>query len=1676
MKRMRFLSLLLVAVLLLGMLPTALAADPTASLYDLRVNDLEEPLGLDDPTPTFSWKMASEAVGAAQTAYRITVSDKEASVWDSGKIQSGLSTGIVYEGAALQAETAYSWQVTVWDQDGKEVKSDVSTFEMGILDSTQWGDTIQWISASEKPENTHYTVEADIHASTNAVSLIFGMRDNSHFYMPQLRADADGAYFKPHSYAGGWKNELVNLTKDHGIALETFKTTPVHMLIDVTTSTITTFINGKQVHSWAVNPSVPVNGIGQLGIRCTGTDVGYMDNIVITDYTYNEAGTVAVSYDFEDGVNPFGYGTITDGRLVVTGNNTTVLKFDTNEYTRDVEKQEGTSSFRKDFETGKDIVSARLYATALGTYDAFINGERVGRLQEDGSVVYDELKPGSTEAQKRKLYYTYDVTHMLEAGEVNTLSAWVTGGWWIGRIVSRAGGDEHAFAAKLVVSYADGTQDVIVTDTTWEGAFAGPMVYGDIYNGETYDATQSTDWMLPGYEGWGKVHKNTEFTGTVNAHSGPAAIIRSDLERKPQEMYVYSEVTGAASGQYGKVVIDRTYEDGDEITLNPGETLIVDLGQNHSGWEQFVVSGERGSTLKVRHAEILNDDNGKTSRRMDGPEGSIVTFYLRTALTTTSYTLSGKGQESYHPTMTYYGYRYLEFTANKPVTIHSIRSQVLTNVNEDSGSIVTANEKVNRLISNARWGQYSNYVSVPTDCPQRDERYGWLADTQVFATTGAYYSTDTKAFLQKWMQDVRDCQLADGRYQSVAPAGGEYGNNYGRLGWADAGVVVPYNMYVMTGDVSIIEENYASMQLYVDTYLATTNKKGADPGYGDWMAPGDNNDTTVKAICGVAYYAWDALMMAEMAEAIGKSEDAARYLALYETEKAYFIEQFVQADGTLISKRQTPQLFALYLDLLPDEASREAVKADLVAAIEGNGTKLSTGFLGTPILLKVLTEEGLNELAYQLLLQEDNPSWLYSVNNGATTTWERWDSYTRESGFSSSNRSLNHYAYGSVAEWMFSHMAGIGNDPAVPGFKRIRIAPNPDQLIGHVSAVYDSAYGEIRSAWAYENGKLTYTITIPANTTAQLRLPVEQPDTMTYTEEGLTFVELDGSVAVFEAVAGTYTVQTAVTENCYLTLTAGDTDNIPATVTVDGEVRFLPVKLKVTAGQELTLSAASANHVDYTADGWTDSQGNVLSETGELTYTVSGDDELTADFAWTGRRNLAVGAAVSGSQVNDTWKTANLTDGCYNHTQGPAGWSSRNTGKTVFDTPEAVTIDLGTVMAVDRFQIYPRTDTVAAGEPLCFPVDYTIEVSEDGAQWTTVFTETEGAARTWCPAVIQLEQAVDASMIRLTVNAVNQGDDKGNVYVQLAEFGVYNTTDTTKKYVTIDTDFNLPATVFVDGEAQKLPATLAVKAGTELTLSAAATNDVDYSVAAWMDSEGNVCSEADAFVLTVEDDVDLTVSFVKDGPENLAVGAAVTAGQVNDTWKTANLTDGKYTHLDGTNGWSSANAGKTAQLTTPVEVTIDLGKVTAFDRFHIYPRTDGFLNGQTMCFPVSYTISVSEDGSDWEQVYAVENGEVGYWRPVVIELGKTVEGKLIRMHVTAINTIDNVGNAYVQIAEFGVYHVNNPYDVNGDGVVNQLDMTRAQRFFGTNTPKADINGDGTVNIADLILIMMNFYF
>ncbi len=796
-----------------------------------------------------------------------------------------------------------------------------------------------------------------------------------------------------------------------------------------------------------------------------------------------------------------------------------------------IEDQGGVALFRRRF-TVHSVKKAILSSTALGVYELFCNGHRVGYRDPEGNTVYDEMKPGWTEYRKRVLYFTYDLTPYLQEGE-NILICAVAPGWYDGRICYKRYGETHvSFLATLYLTDAEGTRQ-IATDPSWEGAWGGAVRASDIWDGERYDARFPSPCALSrGDTGimWREIVTET-YPIAVTPHIGPTVMVRQGLTRHPETTVIYHGTEDNGT-DYGRIHVVRrlAYPYADTFSLGRGETAVIDVGQNMVGVPDFRIKGDAGVTVLVRFGEMLND-SGSAERGNDNPEGSVYTVNYRSAKAKLMYTLRGDPLgESYRPLFTFYGFRYLEITADGDITLSALTCPVIGSATRETGHIETSDPRVNRLISNILWGQRGNYLSVPTDCPQRDERLGWTGDTQAFCGTAAY-NADVSGFFHKWMQDARDSQDPSGMYPdviphvSVVPMGG--------AAWSDAGIIVPYTVWRMYGDVPLIEEHYDSMECYM-AWLATTNHRGANLHYGDWLA----YEPTDKSLISVSYYAIDALYMEAMCRALGKEDRARHFAEVFDAQKAHFQSTYCNEAGALLPEHRTQcgYLMGLWANLF-SEAYRPHAIAALKQKIIDNGYRLSTGFVGSCILCRVLAECGENDLAYSLLLQREDPSWLYSVDQGATTIWERWNSYTKARGFGDvSMNSFNHYAYGAVGEWMYRHMAGIETTQKAPGFAHPLLCPKPDtrapedipagqHRLTWVKASFDAPVGKITSHWDTSHG-FVYTCTVPV--AATLHLPV-LTDMQTYTVNGETasFASsprtADGRAVILSLAPGTYT-------------------------------------------------------------------------------------------------------------------------------------------------------------------------------------------------------------------------------------------------------------------------------------------------------------------------------------------------------------------------------------------------------------------------------------------------------------------------------------------------------------------------------------------------------------------------
>ena len=748
---------------------------------------------------------------------------------------------------------------------------------------------------------------------------------------------------------------------------------------------------------------------------------------------------------------------------------------------------------RRAFTLDAPIAHARLDITALGVYETCINGRRVGDAH---------LAPGWTDYPTRVRYQSFDVTEMLREG-ANAICAEVGPGWFAGHAglfgAYQFYGESPALLAQLEITYTDGHSERIVSDTTWK-RHPGPRLMADLLKGEWYDARREIPrWNEPTFDDSAWVSATTR-EESRNLEPQVSEPIRN-IEELP-----------------ALVVTEPT----------PG-AFVFDLGQNMVGVVRFRVDQPAGTRLTIRHGEMIN------------PDGTLYTANLRAADSIDIYTCSGaRGGESFQPAFTFHGFRYVEITGFAPGTRPDpsmVTGVVLSSDMPHAGEFECSDERLNQLQQNIVWGMRGNYLDIPTDCPQRDERMGWMADTQVFVPT-ASMNADIAAFFTKWMVDVLDAQREDGAHSDVAPA--MKGLNYGTPAWGDAGVIVPWAIYESYGDQRMLERSIDSMIAWVNwceqnsTDLIRDKARGND--YGDWLSI---DADTPKDLIGTAYFAHATDLTARALRVLGRDAEAARHEALFQRIRAAFNARYVHADGTIHGDTQCAYTIAIAFQLLDIEAQNKAAER-LVADIQRRGNRITTGFVGVSHLLDVLTKIGRDDVACALLLQDEFPSWLFSVKHGATTIWERWNGWTPETGPHPdiSMNSFNHYALGSCGSWMFTRLGGLETTGRDPAYSKLFIQPVIREAaragITHASATHDSIRGRIACAWRVDGARTTLDVTIPANTTAIVVMPLgprgingaRELATPVADIDGLLDMIADDTVVVLELGSGDYAFTT----------------------------------------------------------------------------------------------------------------------------------------------------------------------------------------------------------------------------------------------------------------------------------------------------------------------------------------------------------------------------------------------------------------------------------------------------------------------------------------------------------------------------------------------------------------------
>jgi len=713
-----------------------------------------------------------------------------------------------------------------------------------------------------------------------------------------------------------------------------------------------------------------------------------------------------------------------------------------------------TPLFRKEFKAAKKIQSATAYVTAHGMYEGYINGKRIGDFY---------LTPGWTSYNKRLQYQTYNVTNLLSQGS-NVIAMGLGNGWYRGYLAwagnKNSYGRDIALLFQLDIVYADGTRELIVSDDSWKST-TGSITNAEIYNGETIDARkQKTGWRTAGYD-------DKSWSG-VKVSDYNKSILIATINEPVKKHETFTPV---------------------KIFTTPKGEKVIDFGQNLVGWVMIKAKGNAGDTITISHAEVLDK------------YGNFYTDNLRAAKAQAKYILRGEGEEFFEPHFTFFGFRYIKvdgYTGElKPENFTAV---ALYSDMKPTGTFTSSNSLINQLQHNIQWGQRGNFLDVPTDCPQRDERLGWTGDAQAFSRT-ASFNFGVNNFFAKWLRDVEADQQPGGSVPFVIP--NVLGPGAGAAtGWADVATIIPWNMYLAYGDKKILENQYNSMASWVG-YMEKASKNylwNTGFHFGDWLfyRPFDDNDgrsaVTDKYMIAQCFFANSVQIMINTAKVLGKNDDVAKYAALIKNLKEAYVKEYLTPNGRLVSSTQTAYVLALNFDMLPENLRQQAVDK-LVENIKSYNNHLTTGFLGTPYLCHVLNRFGKTDVAFTLLMQETYPSWLYPVKMGATTIWERWNGIRPDSTFEpASMNSFNHYAYGAIGDWMYRVVAGLDTYEDGPGYKHIKIQPHIGGGLTNASASLQTYYGKASSGWKIEGNKIILDVEIPANTKATVLIPVDNPD------------------------------------------------------------------------------------------------------------------------------------------------------------------------------------------------------------------------------------------------------------------------------------------------------------------------------------------------------------------------------------------------------------------------------------------------------------------------------------------------------------------------------------------------------------------------------------------------------
>lgn len=1027
-------------------------------ITQLTVNYEKNPIGIEQ-APLFGWCMESETAGQCQTAYRIVVSERagytenKAYVWDSGRVESGISVAVPYGGETLKSETEYVWKVYVWDKDGNQLESsEEARFETG-LSGDEWSGAC-WIGIREpepadSDENVHYRAAYDVKLGRTYSGFCWGMDTNQ--YGEYLRCTFNTLGNDVVLTVSEFSDEendsysvvLNQVFPDEFGDVETFCNGEHHMVLEVEGSSVCVDVDGVRVMETHVRKGRDVENVGFWTER--GKYYAFYDNIHIVDLTDEK---IVWEEDFHSGEsNIFSphYVRVVDGWCEASSG-----------FILTPGVEEPAPMLRRSFVSASDtrVLSARLYATALGDYRIYFNGR---------DICGEYLTPGRSIYDRETFYRTYDITEFVKAenAEENVIGVILGHGRYD---KSNADwGDQIAFQAKLVIQYEDGKCQTIVTDTEWQVYDDGPVRNDDMYLGEYYDATrEQAGWLDGNYaaEHWRSADLFPEYDVLSKRAAETTAVKQIDT-------LMPVSVSEPVQGAY-----------------------VYDFGQNFNGNCQIILrdtENKEGQVITIRYAEALNHEN---LSGCDDEVGTIFTENLYTADNTDYYVLSGSGEEIYTPSLVCRGFRYVQISGtDEAIPVEDVSGLVISSDNQRTGSFVCSDEKINKLYNSIYWTQLSNYLDVPTDCPQRDERFGWAGDAQVFART-ASYNSNVHSYLKKYVEMLIGCQDENGAFPEIVPdANADSGAN----GWSDAGIIMVWELYQQYGDTELIRRNLDAMCKYMD-YLVDTSEGfiRTKQGYSDHNAVSmlDNE------IANTAQCAYAAKLLSKMSADIGEEAIADRYDMVFNQYKKAWQDQYINADGSIDCWLQSAYTLGLAYDLYPQELKAKGA-ACLNNAVAENAYHLNTGYIATQFLLPVLCEYGYVDTAYRILQQDTYPSWNDMLSRDQTTLTESWFTCLEtDDGMYTVNGSMNHLGLGSVGQWFYSDILGIRRDEKNPGYKHFYLEPQIGGGLQYVSGSYESVYGTIESSWQVEGNEIVFQFVIPANTTASVTLPDEQYQNM----------------------------------------------------------------------------------------------------------------------------------------------------------------------------------------------------------------------------------------------------------------------------------------------------------------------------------------------------------------------------------------------------------------------------------------------------------------------------------------------------------------------------------------------------------------------------------------------------